>query len=74
MMKLKDFGFLAVSQAYVTNTPRLKTEICGGEITSNGIITSPGFNNSHFYGNLDCAWEINIPDVSSQSCKFGELS
>jgi len=64
-MKNIYFCLLAVSHAYVTNTPRLKNEICGGEITSDGIVTSPGFNNSHFYDNLDCTWEINIPDVSS---------
>merc|ERR1712210_170195 len=38
--------------------------ICGGEITDDGIITSPGFDEEgHYFNNLNCTWEINIAGV-----------
>ena len=39
--------------------------VCGGEITNNAIITSPGFDDpGHYFNDLDCTWEINIAGVS----------
>ena len=39
--------------------------VCGGEITGDAVITSPGFDDQgHYFNNLDCTWEINIPGVS----------
>merc|ERR1712127_312918 len=44
------------------DAPRL---VCGGEITDDAIITSPGFDDpGHYPNNIDCTWEINIAGVS----------
>jgi len=44
------------------DAPRI---VCGGEITDNAIITSPGFDDPGYYSNnLGCTWEINIAGVS----------
>merc|ERR1712037_158071 len=44
------------------DAPRI---VCGGEITDNAIIASPGFDDpGHYSNNLDCTWEINIAGVS----------
>ncbi|CBY09587.1 unnamed protein product [Oikopleura dioica] len=42
-----------------------KSIMCGGIITDNGIITSPGFDDQgHYFNNINCSWEVNIAGVS----------
>jgi len=42
--------------------------ICGGDITDDGVIISPGLDDptrGFYYNNLNCTWEIDIPDATS---------
>merc|ERR1712176_773656 len=42
--------------------------ICGGDITDDGVIISPGLDDptrGFYYNNLNCTWEIGIPGATS---------
>ena len=39
--------------------------VCGGRITGDSIITSPGFDDpGHYSNDLDCTWDIEIAGIS----------
>ncbi|CAG5104838.1 Oidioi.mRNA.OKI2018_I69.chr1.g1590.t1.cds [Oikopleura dioica] len=63
-------GILAVAHAKAKKNGHFVQEAgaaripCGGRITDAGFIVSPGFDDpGHYFNNLNCTWEIEIPGV-----------